>query len=66
MHAPGAPGGDAAVCRELEDVQGLVARRLDCRPGPVYRRLLAAWSERVGLDIAAQARSQAASGDRGA
>jgi len=25
-------------------------------PGPVYRRLLAAWSELVGLDIAAQAR----------
>ncbi len=26
------------------------------RPGPVFQRLLAAWSERVGLDIAAQAR----------
>ena len=25
------------------------------RPGPVYRQLLAAWSETVGLDIAAQA-----------
>ena len=25
-------------------------------PGPVYRRLLAAWSDDVGLDIAAQAR----------
>ena len=28
----------------------------DGTPGPVYRRLLAAWSELVGLDIAAQAR----------
>jgi 3-(3-hydroxy-phenyl)propionate hydroxylase len=36
VQAPDAPGGDAAVCRELEDVQGLVARRLDGRPGTVY------------------------------
>ena len=28
----------------------------DGRPGPLFRRLLAAWSERVGVDIAAQAR----------
>ena len=28
----------------------------DGSPGPVYRRLLAAWSEEVGVDIAAQAR----------
>lgn len=28
-------------------------------PGPVYRRLLAAWSADVGLDIAAQSRSSA-------
>jgi branched-subunit amino acid aminotransferase/4-amino-4-deoxychorismate lyase len=28
----------------------------DGKPGPVFARLLAAWSERVGLDIAAQAR----------
>jgi branched-subunit amino acid aminotransferase/4-amino-4-deoxychorismate lyase len=28
----------------------------DGRPGPVYRQLLAAWSEKVGVDIAAQAR----------
>jgi len=27
----------------------------DGRPGPVYRQLLAAWSDAVGLDIAAQA-----------
>jgi branched-chain amino acid aminotransferase len=27
-------------------------------PGPVFRRLLAAWSDDVGLDIAAQARQQ--------
>src|SRR5438094_308 len=26
----------------------------DGQPGPVYRQLMAAWSERVGLDIAAQ------------
>ena len=26
----------------------------DGRPGPVYQKLLAAWSERVGVDIAAQ------------
>ena len=32
----------------------------DGRPGPVYRRLLAAWSDHVGLDIAAQARACAA------
>lgn len=25
-------------------------------PGPIYRRLLAAWSEKVGVDVAAQAR----------
>jgi hypothetical protein len=25
------------------------------RPGPVYQRLLAAWSDRAGIDIAAQA-----------
>ncbi|MCC6494541.1 MAG: aminotransferase class IV [Pirellulales bacterium] len=28
----------------------------DGQPGPVYRRLLAAWSDAVGVDIAAQAR----------
>jgi branched-chain amino acid aminotransferase len=27
-------------------------------PGPVYERLLAAWSEKVGLDIAAQIRGE--------
>jgi branched-chain amino acid aminotransferase len=27
----------------------------DGQPGPVYRKLLAAWSRLVGLDIAAQA-----------
>lgn len=31
------------------------------RPGPVFQALLAAWSAAVGLDIAAQARSAAAS-----
>ena len=31
----------------------------DGRPGPVARRLLAAWSEAVGIDIAAQARHHA-------
>ena len=31
----------------------------DGQPGPVYRRLLAAWSEAVGLDIVAQARAHA-------
>jgi len=30
------------------------------RPGPIYRRLLAAWSELVGVDIAGQARRVAA------
>ncbi|MFM8498334.1 MAG: aminotransferase class IV [Planctomycetia bacterium] len=30
----------------------------DGRPGDVYSRLLAAWSERVGLDIAEQARNR--------
>lgn len=28
----------------------------DGRPGPVYRQLLAAWSDRVGVDVAEQAR----------
>ncbi len=28
----------------------------DGTPGPIFRRLLAAWSDRVGIDIAAQAR----------
>jgi branched-subunit amino acid aminotransferase/4-amino-4-deoxychorismate lyase len=28
----------------------------DGRPGPIYRQLLAAWSSKVGVDIAAQAR----------
>ncbi len=28
----------------------------DGKPGPIYRKLLAAWSEEVGVDIAAQAR----------
>ena len=32
----------------------------DGRPGPVYRRLLAAWSDAVGVDIAGQAREYAA------
>ncbi|MFH1570553.1 MAG: aminotransferase class IV [Gemmatimonadota bacterium] len=32
----------------------------DGRPGPIYRRLLAAWGEEVGLDIAGQARQYAA------
>jgi len=31
------------------------------RPGPIFQRLLAAWSDRVGIDIAAQARARAAS-----
>ncbi len=31
----------------------------DGRPGPVYRRLLGAWSKEVGVDIAAQAREYA-------
>ena len=31
----------------------------DGRPGPVARRLLAAWSQAVGIDIAAQARHHA-------
>jgi branched-subunit amino acid aminotransferase/4-amino-4-deoxychorismate lyase len=31
----------------------------DGRPGPIYRRLLAAWSEEVGVDIAGQAREYA-------
>ena len=31
----------------------------DGRPGPVYRKLLAAWSEEVGVDIAGQAREYA-------
>jgi len=29
----------------------------DGTPGPIYRRLLSLWSQRVGLDIAAQARA---------
>ncbi|MFM1902296.1 MAG: D-alanine aminotransferase [Planctomycetota bacterium] len=43
----------------------LPATRFDGRligsgePGPVYRQLLAAWSEAVGLDIAAQAQAHA-------
>lgn len=43
----------------------LPASRFDGRsigtggPGPIYRRLLAAWSEAVGLDITAQARTAA-------
>ena len=32
----------------------------DGKPGPIYRRLLAAWSERVGVDIAAQAKAYGA------
>lgn len=32
----------------------------DGRPGPVFQRLLAAWSERMGLDIAGQAKQFAA------
>jgi branched-chain amino acid aminotransferase len=32
----------------------------DGHPGPIYRRLLAAWSEEVGVDIAGQAREYAA------
>lgn len=32
----------------------------DGRPGPIYRRLLEAWSGKVGLDIAAQLRDVAA------
>jgi uncharacterized membrane protein YfcA len=35
------------------------------RPGATYRRLLSAWSEWVGLDIAGQSRSRAASGNGG-
>jgi len=35
------------------------------RPGPIFHQLLAAWSDRVGIDIAAQARARAeANGDR--
>jgi branched-subunit amino acid aminotransferase/4-amino-4-deoxychorismate lyase len=33
----------------------------DGRPGPVYRRLLAAWNDLAGIDIAAQARQRAES-----
>ena len=32
----------------------------DGRPGPIYRRLLAAWSQQVGVDIAAQAKAYGA------
>jgi branched-chain amino acid aminotransferase len=32
----------------------------DGQPGPIYRKLLAAWSDLVGLDIAAQARQTVA------
>ena len=31
----------------------------DGKPGSVYRRLLGAWSEEVGMDIAGQAREYA-------
>ena len=31
----------------------------DGKPGPIYRKLLAAWSEEVGVDIVAQAREYA-------
>ncbi len=31
----------------------------DGKPGPIYRKLLAAWSEEVGVDIAGQAREYA-------
>ncbi|MBT4501991.1 MAG: branched-chain amino acid aminotransferase [Gemmatimonadetes bacterium] len=31
----------------------------DGKPGPIYRRLLGAWSEEVGMDIAGQAREYA-------
>ena len=31
----------------------------DDMPGPIVKRLLAAWSEKVGVDIVGQARSQA-------
>jgi branched-chain amino acid aminotransferase len=34
----------------------------DGSPGPVYRRILQAWSEQVGVDIVAQARNLAAAG----
>jgi branched-chain amino acid aminotransferase len=34
----------------------------DGRVGPVTRRLLEAWSRRVGLDIAAQAEAQLRAG----
>ncbi|MFM8703581.1 MAG: hypothetical protein ACKOHG_06875, partial [Planctomycetia bacterium] len=50
----------------------LPATRFDGRgigtglPGPGFRRLLAAWSDRVGLDIAAQARMRARLGSGGA
>jgi branched-chain amino acid aminotransferase len=46
----------------------LPATRFDGRgigtglPGPVFRRLLVAWGEQVGLDIAAQARARSRSG----
>jgi hypothetical protein len=29
------------------------------KPGPIYRSLLASWSEQVGVDIAAQAAAMA-------
>jgi branched-subunit amino acid aminotransferase/4-amino-4-deoxychorismate lyase len=34
----------------------------DGRPGPTYRKLLAAWSTRVGVDVAGQARTFASRG----
>ena len=37
----------------------------DGRPGPVFRRLLEAWSARVGVDLAAQLRLSR-SGEKGA
>ena len=46
----------------------LPATRFDGRPigtgqpGPIYRRLLAAWSEAVGIDLAEQARHHAGAG----
>ena len=34
----------------------------DGKPGPLYRRILTAWSDDVGVDIVAQARAFAVAG----
>ena len=50
---------ESIAMRQLSDYRNDDGLPPNGKPGPIYRQLLAAWSEEVGVDIAGQARQYA-------